>query len=157
MKRIVAISSLLALASTAVLAQNLDVIKERRQSMRAIATAGTSNFKMMKGDAPFELDTFQKNMTAMQAAAAKFKDLFPDNSKTGGGTDAAPKIWEQKAQFNAEVDTFLAELKTAAATIKDEAGMKAAYPKVANSCGGCHKSADGFTISLGESFRKPAP
>ncbi|MDX2204313.1 MAG: cytochrome c [Hyphomicrobiaceae bacterium] len=157
MMRTLAAVSIVAISATAVLAQNLDAIKERRQAMRTIGSVGTSNFKMMKGDAPFDLATFQKNIAAMQAAGTKFKDLFPDNAKTGGGTDAAPKIWEQKAQFNAALDAWLADVKAAGETIKDEAGMKANYPKVAQGCGGCHKSADGFTVSLGESFKKPAP
>ena len=52
----------LGIGATIVYAQNLDAIKSRRDVMRAIATAGTTNFKMMKGEAPFDLAKVQAGL-----------------------------------------------------------------------------------------------
>ena len=93
MRRIVAAVVAVSVGATLAYAQNLDVIKQRRDVMKAIATAGTPNFKMMKGQEPFDLATVQAGLKVYQAEAAKLKNLFPDDSKTGGDTDAQPKIW----------------------------------------------------------------
>jgi cytochrome c556 len=141
-------------ATTVVWAQNLDAIKQRREVMKAIAIAGTSSFKMLKGEAPVELDKVAANLRTFQNEAAKLKNLFPDDSKTGGDTDASPKIWQARAEFETAIDTFISTAKTAEAAIKDEASFKEEYPKVARSCGACHKETDGFTLKLSESFKK---
>ena len=154
MLRIVAAAAALAIGATAVYAQNLDAIKQRRDAMKNIAKAGTPPFQMMKGQAPFELAKVQAGLKAYQDEGAKLKTLFPADSKTGGDTDATPKIWQAKAEFDAAIDTFIATAKAAAGSIKDEASFKADYPKVAASCGGCHKDTDGFSPRLADSFKK---
>ncbi len=145
--------AILATGSLVAYAQGQDAIAKRRAVMKAIATAGTETFKMSKGELPFDLAKFQSVMSTYQTQAAKLKDLFPDSSKTGD-TDASPKIWTARAEFNAAIDTFIATAKAAAAAIKDEATFKAEYPKVLRSCGGCHKEADGFSPRLADSFKK---
>src|SRR5262245_29393511 len=158
MKRV---AGLIALGAAAILgtgtfvayAQGQDAIAQRRGVMKAIATAGSETFKMSKGELPFDLAKFQTVMSTYQTQAAKLKDLFPDSSKTGE-TDAKPKIWTARAEFNSAIDTFIATAKAAAETIKDEASFKAEYPKVLASCGGCHKEADGFAPRLGDSFKR---
>jgi cytochrome c556 len=152
--RFVAMVSVVVLGATAVWAQNLEAIKQRREVMKAIANAGTPNFNMMKGQIPFDLAKVQAGLKVYQDQAPKLKTLFPDDSKTGGDTDAPAKIWQAKPQFEAAIDTFVATAKTAAGAIKDEATFKAEYPKVVNSCGGCHKDADGFAPRLADSFKK---
>ena len=154
MLRIVAAVAALAIGATAVYAQNLDAIKQRRDAMKNIAKAGTPPFQMMKGQAPFELAKVQAGLKAYQDEGAKLKTLFPADSKTGGDTDASPKIWQAKSEFDAAIDTFIATAKAAAGSIKDEASFKADYPKVAASCGGCHKDTDGFSPRLADSFKK---
>ena len=157
MHRLAAAVIALGVGATLAYAQNLDAIKQRREVMKAIATAGIPNFKMMKGQEPFDLATVQAGLKVDQTEAAKLKGLFPDDSKTGGDTDASPKIWQQKAEFEAAVDTFVNGAKAAAGAITDEATFKAEYPKVVASCGGCHKDADGFSPRLADSFKKLKP
>jgi cytochrome c556 len=154
MLRIVATFAALGIGVTVVYAQNLDAIKNRRDVMRAIATAGITNFKMMKGEAPFDLAKVQAGLKIYQDEAAKLKGLFPDDSKTGGDTDASAKIWRERPQFNAAIESFINGAKAAASAITDEQTFKAEYPKVVTSCGGCHKDADGFSPRLADSFKK---
>ena len=157
MLRLAAAVAALSLGATVVYAQNLDVIKQRRDAMGAIGVAAGANFRMMKGAQPFDLATVQTGLKTYEASALKLKGLFPDDSKTGGGTDASPKIWAQKAEFDAAVDTFVGVVKAAAAAITDEATLKTEYPKVGAACGGCHKDADGFAPRLADSFKKLKP
>jgi cytochrome c556 len=155
MIRVIVGLAALAVGATSVLAQNLDAIKQRREAMSAIGTLSTNNFKMMKGEAPFDLAKVQSALKTMNDNAAKFKSLFPADSKTGGDTAASPKIWQAKAKFEAAADKLAAEIKAAAGAIKDEATLKTEYMKVARSCGGCHKQeGDGFAPRLEESFKR---
>ena len=156
MLRTMAVVTVLAVGATAVWAQNVEAIKQRREVMRAIAKASIVNFNMSKGATPFDLATVQSNLKTMQDQITKFKGLFPDNSKTGGDTDADASIWEKRADFNKAVDNYVAAAQTAAGAIKDAASLKTEYPKlVKDGCGGCHKDTDdGFTLRLSDSFKK---
>ena len=77
MIRITAVVAALAIGATAVYAQNLDAIKKRRDVMKAIATAGTVNFNMMKGDIPFDLAKVQAGLKTYQDEAAKLLCAVP--------------------------------------------------------------------------------
>lgn len=152
--RLVAPFAALALGVTLVWAQNLDAIKQRREAMREIAKAGTPPFQMSKGEIPFELPKVEAALKIYQDQALKLKGLFPEDSRTGGNTDASAQIWTNRPAFEQEVETFIATAKAAAGAIKDEATFRAEYPKVVRSCGGCHKETDGFAPRLADSFKK---
>lgn len=145
------------LSATAVYGQNLDVIKQRRETMRTISGASGPIWKMYTGKAPLELTKVQSALKTMLDQFGKFKDQFPEDSKKGGDTDAKPLIWSDRAGFNGALDATIAELKKAATAIKDEASFRPGYKPVAASCGGCHKVDNGYTIKLGDSFKKPKP
>ncbi len=153
MLRIAALSVVLVMATT-VQAQNADAVKQRREAMRAIAQAGGDPFKMMRGEAPFALAPVQGVLKAIEANAPKFKAAFPDDSKTGGGTEATDKVWASKAEFNAIIDKWVADVKAASVSITDEATFKVEYPKLAATCGSCHGSRGGYAPGLGDSFRR---
>jgi cytochrome c556 len=153
MLRFVAVSAAIALGATAVYAQNVDAIKQRREIMREIAKAGGEPFKMTKGEAPFNLAQVQAVLKTIEDNAPKFKTLFPDDSKVGA-TEAKEKIWTARADFNAVADKWAADAKAAAAAIKDEASFKVEYVKMTQACGGCHGNNAGFAIGVGDSFKR---
>lgn len=158
MLRVLATVAVAAIGGTTLAyAQNLDIIKQRRETMRAVAGASTPVFRMTKGDIPFDLAAVQGHLKTMQDNVEKMRTLFPDDSKTGGDTDASPRIWTARAEFNAAIDKWHAETKAVAAKITDEASFKANYPGYGGACGLCHKANDGFAPSLSESFKKPRP
>jgi cytochrome c556 len=152
MKTIAAALLLAAMGGAA--AQNADVVKQRREIMRTIAQAGGDPFKMTRNEAPFELAKVQAVLQAIETNAPRFKTLFPDDSKTGGGTEATAKVWDQRAEFNAAIDKWVADAKTAQTTIRDEASFRTEYPKLTAACGTCHGSRGGFAPGLGDSFRR---
>ena len=75
----------------------------------------------------------------LNEGATKTAKLFPDNSKTGGGTAALPAIWENKADFDARFVKFAKDVQAAQAGVVDEATFKQFAPKVFENCGGCHE------------------
>jgi cytochrome c556 len=157
MLRTVALAAALAVGATAVYAQNLPVIKERRETMRAIAGQSTPVFKMSKGEEQFDLAKVQTGIKIMSDGFTKFKGLFPADAKTGGETDADPTIWTKRDEFEGVIQKVQADLAAAASAIKDEATFKEHFAKITGGCGGCHKASDGFTVRLGDSFKKPRP
>ena len=58
----------------------------------------------------------------------------------GDETEALPVSWEKKGDFMTLLAKFESEAGAAAASIKDEASFKDAWPKVMGNCGTCHKA-----------------
>ena len=78
----------------------------------------------------------------MTAAMAGFGDHFPDGTELQGTNQfkASPKIWSDRAGFNAEIGKINAALDAAiAANAQDKAGMGAVFGPVGKVCGSCHE------------------
>ena len=134
----IAVVAVTAIAATTGLAQQ-DPIAARKALMKANGEAAGNLSKMVKGEAPFDLDTAKKSFATFEDAAAKMPNLFPDNSKTGGETAALPKIWEDTADFKARFVKFGNDAKAAGASVKDLDSLKTTFPELAKNCGGCHE------------------
>ena len=138
MKRLIIAAAAATIAATGVFAQG-DVIAQRRDIMKGVGAATRDPGAMLKGEKPFDLATVQKSLATYSEAAGKMPGLFPENSKTGGETTAAPKIWEDMSGFKAAFQKLDSEAKAAAAAIKDEASFKSEFAAVMKNCGGCHE------------------
>jgi len=134
----VSAAAVVALGATVVLAQQ-DPIAARKALMKANGQGAGALAKMVKGEAPFDLATAKKAFATFEDAAAKMPSLFPDNSKVGGETTAAPKIWENMADFKARFVKFGNDAKAAETSVKDLDSLKATFPEFAKNCGGCHE------------------
>lgn len=129
----------LALGVSAVIAQS-DPIAARKAVMKENGVQAKAGAAMVKGEAPFDLAKAKTIFTTFTSAAEKMPTLFPDNSKTGGETTAAPKIWEDMNGFKTSFAKFGNESKAAADSVKDLDSFKALFGAVAKNCGGCHES-----------------
>src|SRR6201987_2162959 len=107
MSRTVFAVAVLALGVTAVAAQS-DPIAARKALMKANGDQAKIGAAMVKGEAPFDLAKVQAIFATFADAAEKAPALFPDNSKTGGKTEALPAIWKNKADFEARLAKFRA-------------------------------------------------
>ena len=130
--------SALAIGLTAAVAQQ-DPIAARKALMKTQGAQTAQAAKFMKGEEPFDLAKAQALFTKLAETADAAPALFPDTSKTGGETASLPAIWEKMDDFKARFAKLSADAKAAAASTKDEASFKAAFPGVAQSCGGCHE------------------
>jgi cytochrome c556 len=130
--------AIVALGTTAVSSQQ-DPIAARKALMKANGQAAGGLAKMVKGEAPFDLPTAQKAFATFEDASSKMPVLFPDNSKIGGETTAAPKIWEDTADFKARFVKLGNDAKAANASVKDLGSLKTTFPEFAKNCGGCHE------------------
>jgi cytochrome c556 len=139
MKRILIALVVCALGATAALAQS-DVIAQRKALMKDTAKRFGEVGKMLKGESPFDLAKVQAALKQAETAGKQAPALFPDNSKTGGDTEALPKVWETKSDFDARFAKLAADAADAAGKITDEASFKANIQPVMKNCGGCHES-----------------
>ncbi len=125
----VAIST--AYAQSASIAKRQNILKGWGDATKPVAA-------MLKGEAAYDGATVQKALAAYSTGAKELVGLFPDDSKTGGDTAALPGIWKDKAKFTGIYDKLAADASAASAAIKDEASMKANFPKVLGNCKACH-------------------
>jgi cytochrome c556 len=127
------------LGASIVLAENLTVIKERQDLMKANAEATKAPTAMLKGEAPFDLVKVKASLKTFQENSIKLKTLWPEDSKAGGDTRALPAVWTSMTDYLAWFDGFAKDAKAAEAAITDEASFKKEWKNVADYCGGCHK------------------
>jgi cytochrome c556 len=129
------------LFGVAAVAAEDDPIAARKALMKANGDQAKIAGDMAKGAVPFDLDAAHKIFTTFENAAAKMPGLFPDDSKTGGKTEADPKIWDNMADFKARFQKLGEDAKAADASVKDLDSFKAAIGNIGkNDCGGCHQN-----------------
>jgi cytochrome c556 len=139
MKRLVLAVAVAAFGVTAVLAQS-DPIAARKQLMKDNGAQSKVARDMIDGKEPYDNAKAQKVLTTFAAVHDKGKNLWPDNSKTGGDTASLPAIWENKADFDAKLAKLSSDAKAAEPTVKDLDSFKAAMGNIGKDCGGCHNT-----------------
>jgi cytochrome c556 len=130
----------LALAMPA-FAEN-SVVDARAAQMSANGAAAAVAGGMMKGEIPYTPAVGKSVIAALDATALSFGLMFPDGATS---KEASPKIWEDRAGFDAEVAKFQ---EAAAAAVKaagksgpaDVDAFKVAVTPVLSTCKSCHQS-----------------
>ncbi len=130
------------LATTVAGAALADAMTDRQEILKGWGDDTRPVAGMLKGEAPIDIAKAKAALAAYAAGSPKLKALFPDNSRTGK-TEASPRIWEEKARFDAIFDKLAADATAASAAITDEASFKANFGKVLGNCKACH---DDFRI-----------
>lgn len=139
-KSLIALGVLL-LGVTAASAQSCqDIIDKRQTFMKHSAAEAKIASAMVKGETPFDLAKAKEIYATFATDAAAMPTLFPDCSKTGDHTTAAPAIWEKPDDFKAAIAKFAADIKAAQDSTKDLDGLKANFQTIGKDCGACHQS-----------------
>jgi cytochrome c556 len=118
-----------------------DPVSLRMNMMSDVGAAIGPLVKMIKGEAEYDAQLAEMSFRVMNAVALGYADQFPEGSDTGHGTEAAPKIWEDKAGFEKAVAGLLADTEAAlAAKPADLESFKPVFGKVSQNCKNCHES-----------------
>jgi len=144
MLRLLSAAVFIVLGASAVAAQNVSIIKERKKHYEVMGKSVKEPTAMYKGEEEFDLAKVQAALKVIQEKAAILPKLFPDDAKTGAETEALPIIWEEKADFEGRFPKLADAAKAAESAITDEETFPDAWKDVMGNCGGCHKK-----------FRKP--
>ena len=143
MKRALLVVGALLLGVGAVSAQQ-EVVKERQTLMKSNGRAlGGTLSAMAKGDKPYDQAAVEAALTVLDDTAKKLPTLFPDSTKgvkAEGDYSTSPKVWEDKAGFDAHIVTFAKVVTDAKAKIKDLDTLKANVGGIGKACGGCHET-----------------
>jgi cytochrome c556 len=138
MNRTLLAAAAVVIGITAVAAQS-DPIASRKEIMKGVGAQTKTGAAMAKGEAPFDQAKATQIFTTYEDAASKMPNLFPANSKTGGETTAAPKIWEDMDGFKKGFAKFGEDAKKAKSSVKDLDSFKQNFGTVTKNCGGCHE------------------
>ena len=143
MKRSIIVLGAMLLGATAVMAQQ-DIVKERQTIMKSNGRAlGGTLSAMAKGDKPYDQAAVDAAFVVLEDTAKKLPTLFPDSTKglkAEGDYSTSPKLWEDKAGFDAKVASFTKVVTEAKAKVKDLDSLKANVGGIGKECGGCHEA-----------------
>lgn len=130
----------LAVSMPVALAED-DPIHERHELMEEVGDAAKPIGQMFRGEAEYDADVVMESLGVFEEVGSLFGDLFPEGTETGGGTEAAPAIWEDRDGFEAALEEWRSAVDTAIeaspATL-DEA--RPVVGEVFNACKNCHDS-----------------
>jgi cytochrome c556 len=143
MRTVVAVVGTLLLGVGAVVAQQ-DLVTQAQNVMKANGkNLGGVLSPMFKGEKPYDQAAVDAALTQLDDTAKKLPTLFPasvKDAKWEGDFSPSPKIWEDKAGFDAKVASFAKVVSEAKAKIKDMDSLKANFPAIGKECGGCHET-----------------
>ena len=142
MKRVLVVGGALLLGMGAVWAQQ-DSVKEVQMLMKGNGKNAGAVAAMVKGEKPYDQATVDSALAQFEDTAKKLPTLFPESTKglkPEGDYSASPKIWEDKAGFDAKIASFAKVVGEAKGKIKDLDSLKATFPAVGKECGGCHET-----------------
>jgi len=140
-RKLLVIAGILMLGANAAVAQSCqDAITTRQNLMKASGAAGKTASEMIRGTTPFDLTKAQQVLAAFANDASHMPTMFPDCSKTGDHTTAAPAIWDKPAEFKAMIEKFTADVKGAQQNTKDLDTFKANMQTIGKDCGSCHQN-----------------
>ena len=143
MRTVVVVAGTLLLGVGAGLAQQ-DAVKLAQDTMKANGrNMGTVLSPMFKGEKPYDQAAVDTALNQLEDTARKLPAMFPasiKDAKWEGDFSPSPKLWEDKAGYDAKVASFTKAVAEAKAKIKDLDSLKANFPGIGKECGGCHET-----------------
>jgi cytochrome c556 len=143
MKRVLVVAGALLLSVGAGIAQQ-DVVKKTQAEMKANGKAlGTVLSPMVKGEKPYNQAAVDEALKQLDDTAKNLPTMFPESTKglkPDGDYSSSPKIWEDKAGFEAKIASFARVVTEARAKIKDVDSLKANVPAIGKECSSCHET-----------------
>jgi len=138
-KRILAAAALCLIGATAVVsAENQH--ENRKAAMKKNGAAIGALVAIAKGEKDYDAEVVKTSLTTIKETITVFPTYFPPGSENDDKV-ASPKIWENKADFEAhaaklasDADALLAQLPA------DKAAVGAAVGTLGQDCGACHQT-----------------
>jgi cytochrome c556 len=143
MMRTVLVAAAMLLGIGSVVAQQ-DVVNQRQSLMKANGrNMATVLSATAKGDKPYDQAAIDAALAQLDDTAKKLPTLYPESTKglkADSDYSASPKIWQNKADFDAHIASFAKAVADAKGRIKDLDTLKAAMPAIGKGCSGCHEN-----------------
>jgi cytochrome c556 len=140
-RKLLVVFAVLIFGVTAAAAQSCqDIIGKRQALMKKSGAAAKIGTEMIKGERPFDMAKVREIYATFTDDATQMPTLFPDCSKTGNKTTAAPAIWQKMDDFKAAIAKFGADIKAAQDSTKDVDTLKAGFQTIGKNCSSCHQT-----------------
>jgi cytochrome c556 len=140
-RNLVVAFAVLLLGVTAAAAQSCpEFIQKRQTLMKKSGEEAKVGTAMIRGETPFNAAKVQQIYAAFADDAKQMPTLFPDCSKTGAKTTAAPVIWERMDDFKAAIAKFADDIKAAQDNTKNLDALKANFQTIGKNCSNCHQT-----------------
>ena len=142
MKRVLVVAATLLLGVGAVVAQQ-DVVKQTQSVMKGNGKNAGALAAIVKGEKPYDQATVDTALAQFEDTAKKLPTLFPESTKglkPEGDYSPSPKIWEDKAGFEAKIASFAKVVSEAKPKIRNLDTLKANFPAIGKECGACHET-----------------
>jgi cytochrome c556 len=143
MIRTVVVAGVLLLGVGAVMAQQ-DIAVKQDNLMRG---QGKSMYgviqKMTKGDIPYDQKAVDAAIAQLAESVPTIPKVFATNPKedvVNANYGSSPKIWQNKADFDAKIAPVAKTIAEVKGSIKDVASLKVAYDKIQEKCTDCHET-----------------
>jgi len=137
-KRILTVTALCLIGATAVVSAE-NQADNREAAMKKNGGAMGALAAIAKGEKDYDAEVVKTSLTAIKEAITVFPTYFPDGSEKDS-EEASPKIWENKADFEAQAAKLAADADALLAQLPaDKAAVGAAMGTLGKSCGSCHE------------------
>ena len=131
------------LLGVGVVAAQQDQVKQTQVVMKDNGKNAGALAAMVKGEKPYDQATVDAALAQFEDTIKKFPTLFPDSTKglkPEGDYFASPKVWEDRAGFDAHIASFAKAVSDAKGKIKNADTLKAELGLIGKQCGGCHET-----------------
>jgi cytochrome c556 len=131
----------------AVMAQQ-DVAVQQQNLMKSQGKNFGVLAKTVKGETPYDQAAIDNALKDLEASSTKITTTFatdPKESVTDANYASSPKIWQNKADFDAKVPPLTKAIVDSKGKIKDAASLKVAFDGILEKCTGCHET---FRVKL---------
>ena len=112
-------------------------VAERQATMKHVGAAMKDGSGFVTGKTAWDPAKVKAIMAGVSADAKTLKGLYPAGSDKDPKSEALPKIWENKADFEKKL-ADMGAAATAAGNAADAAAFRPAYVKLGGTCKSCH-------------------
>ena len=130
-----AAAAAVVVASTAGAAGN--PVEERQATMKQMGQMMKEVGPFVSGATPYDAAKVKAAMTTLATSADKLHKLYPPSSKDAPKTEALPKIWENKADFDKRLSE-LSKLAGDAQKATSSETFKPSFMAIGGACKSCH-------------------
>ena len=141
--RTVLVLGVIAGGLTAAFAQQ-DVIRARKDLMGSVGKAYylTLN-RTQRGQMPYDQNAIDGALASIAKDMPNLAKLVPPESKPttpASDYDASPKIWQNKADFDAKLANMIKVIEESRGKAKDVASLKVVVQNLDKACDACHEN-----------------
>jgi cytochrome c556 len=141
LRTVVVIGTLLL--GVGVVAAQQDQVAKTQLAMKSNGKNAGALSAMAKGEKPYDQAAVDSALVALEDVAGKFSTLFPESikgMKPEGDYYASPKVWTERADFEAHAASFAKAVTAAKGKIRDLDTLKATLSAIGKECAGCHET-----------------